>query len=115
MYGNTPRRWKDSLEGYNRLRTITNYLTRMRFIYKDGSLDMVSKGAQPQPGRNVAPWFSHPDRATAREKIIFGHWAALDGKYQNDYLYPLDTGCVWGGKMTLYKLDSNDWWECACS
>jgi bis(5'-nucleosyl)-tetraphosphatase (symmetrical) len=119
MYGNTPRRWNDALEGYPRLRTITNYLTRMRFVYPNGQLDLQSTGGQPNPGRKVAPWFSYPGRKTRKEKIIFGHWAALDGKVDDDNLFALDTGCVWGGRMTLYRLPLGDkkakWYHCDCS
>ena len=119
MYGNTPRRWNDSLVGYPRLRTITNYLTRMRFVYTNGQLDLQSKGNKPDPGRQVAPWFSYPERATQGEKIIFGHWAALEGKVDNDNLFALDTGCVWGGHLTMYRLNAKGkkakWYRCDCS
>jgi bis(5'-nucleosyl)-tetraphosphatase (symmetrical) len=115
MYGNNPRRWKESLTGYPRLRLITNYLTRMRFVYPNGSLDLVSKGSQPNPGRNVAPWFSYKKRETRKEKLIFGHWAALDGKVDGKNLFATDTGCVWGGKLTFYCLDTGEWHSCACS
>jgi bis(5'-nucleosyl)-tetraphosphatase (symmetrical) len=115
MYGNTPRRWNDALVGYPRLRTITNYLTRMRFVYPNGQLDLQSKGDSPNPGRKVAPWFSYPDRETRKDKILFGHWAALEGRAKGKNLYPLDTGCVWGAQLTMYCLDSGEWYRCDCS
>lgn len=115
MYGNTPRRWNDKLVGYPRLRTITNYLTRMRFLYANGALDLVSKGPQPRQGRKVAPWFSYKPRDTGKQKIIFGHWASLEGKTENKHLYALDTGCVWGRTLSLYCLDSGEWHRCDCS
>jgi bis(5'-nucleosyl)-tetraphosphatase (symmetrical) len=115
MYGNTPRRWNNALEGYPRLRTITNYLTRMRFVYANGQLDLASKGQQPNPGREVAPWFSYPDRETRGQKIIFGHWAALQGKVSDPNLFAMDTGCVWGGQMSLVCLESGEWYRCDCS
>jgi bis(5'-nucleosyl)-tetraphosphatase (symmetrical) len=115
MYGNQPRRWKESLTGYPRLRTITNYLTRMRFLYANGTLDLQSKGSAPNAGRKVAPWFSYSPRATGKQRILFGHWAALEGKARGKHLYALDTGCVWGRKLSLYGLDSNEWHRCECS
>ena len=119
MYGNTPRRWNGSLTGYPRLRTITNYLTRMRFVYANGQLDLKSKGLAPLPGRDVAPWFSHPRRQTGDQTIIFGHWAALKGKVKDDSLVALDTGCVWGNHLSLYRLGLDGkkpkWYHCDCS
>jgi bis(5'-nucleosyl)-tetraphosphatase (symmetrical) len=118
MYGNSPRRWNDSLVGYPRLRTITNYLTRMRYVYPNGQLDLQSKGNSPNPGRKVAPWFSHPERETKNDKIIFGHWAALDGKTNTSNLYAMDTGCVWGARLTMYRLPTekkkDKWYHCDC-
>ena len=115
MYGNSPRRWNDGLVGYPRLRTITNYLTRMRFVYPNGQLDLTSTGQQPNPGREVAPWFSYPDRETRHQKIIFGHWAALQGKVSDPNLFAMDTGCVWGSQMSMVCLESGEWYRCDCS
>ncbi|MCZ6828733.1 MAG: symmetrical bis(5'-nucleosyl)-tetraphosphatase [Gammaproteobacteria bacterium] len=115
MYGDTPRRWKESLCGYDRLRLITNYLTRMRFVYPNGSLDMASKGSKPNPGCKVAPWFSDKGRETKKERLIFGHWAALEGRAKGKNLYPTDTGCVWGGKLSMYCLDNQQWHSCDCN
>jgi bis(5'-nucleosyl)-tetraphosphatase (symmetrical) len=115
MYGNTPRRWRNDLSGYPRLRAITNYLTRMRYLYPNGALDLVSKGPRPEPGRNVAPWFSYPRKNNAREQIIFGHWASLDGDVNDERLHALDTGCVWGRSLTLLCLDTGELHRCQCA
>lgn len=115
MYGNQPRVWNPALESYPRLRTITNYLTRMRFVYANGQLDLQSKGISPNPGRNVAPWFSYPDRPTRDQRIIFGHWAALQGKAGELNLYAMDTGCVWGNHLSMICLDTGEWYRCDCS
>ncbi len=115
MYGNTPRRWKSSLEGYPRLRTITNYLTRMRFVYANGQLDLKSKGNAPDPGRNVAPWFSYTDWESRDRKLIFGHWAALMGEVPQPNLFALDTGCVWGYHLSMICLETGEWHRCDCS
>jgi bis(5'-nucleosyl)-tetraphosphatase (symmetrical) len=119
MYGNTPRRWNDALVGYPRLRTITNYLTRMRFVYPNGQLDLQSKGSTPNPGRKVAPWFSYAERETKDDKILFGHWAALNGQVTGKNLFAMDTGCVWGNRLSMYRLATADrkdkWYHCDCS
>ena len=82
MYGNEPAVWSDELQGMERLRLITNYLTRMRYCTSDGVLDLESKGPSPDPGskKKVTAWFSHPGRKTAWDRILFGHWVTPLGK-----------------------------------
>ncbi|MCK9468350.1 MAG: symmetrical bis(5'-nucleosyl)-tetraphosphatase [Porticoccaceae bacterium] len=105
MYGNQPERWDGSLEGPARWRIITNYLTRMRFCDGNGRLELQSKAGPSNAPKGFAPWFSHTHRKTATDNIIFGHWAALNGQLRQPHLFPLDTGCVWGGRLRLMRLD----------
>ncbi|MCY1281402.1 Bis(5'-nucleosyl)-tetraphosphatase, symmetrical [compost metagenome] len=114
MYGNEPARWDGDLHGVTRLRVITNYFTRMRFCRADGTLDLKSKEGLDTAPPGFAPWFSYPERKTRGQKIIFGHWAALEGKCNEPGLYALDTGCVWGGAMTLLNIDSGERISCSC-
>ncbi|BBP80972.1 MULTISPECIES: symmetrical bis(5'-nucleosyl)-tetraphosphatase [unclassified Pseudomonas] len=114
MYGNEPAKWDSDLQGVARLRVITNYFTRMRFCTADGTLDLKSKEGVDTAPPGYAPWFSHPGRKTRGQKIIFGHWAALEGKCDEPGLYALDTGCVWGGAMTLLNVDSGERISCSC-
>ena len=118
MYGNEPFIWDDSLSGMTRLRVITNYLTRMRYCTRKGKLDLISKGPQPLPdalaGKKVAPWFSHPNRLTKGQKVVFGHWASLEGMTDDPSIIGLDTGCVWGKAMTLYELETGRRISCDC-
>ena len=120
MYGNEPAQWSDGLTGMARLRLITNYLTRMRYCTAQGWLDLKSKGPAPDPGAKapdgqaVSAWFSHPARQTAGEIILFGHWASLEGRTGMPNAIALDTGCVWGGALSLYHLDSGQWTRCRC-
>lgn len=115
MYGNKPKKWKDSLTGYERLRLITNYFTRMRFCYANGKLDFHNKKSAANAEENTMPWFAVPHRAMANEKILFGHWAALEGKSNTENVYALDSGCVWGNKMTLMALPSEERYYCDCA
>ena len=117
MYGNEPALWSDDLEGMERLRVITNYLTRMRYCSKEGVLDLESKGATPEAslgGKKVSAWFSHPERKTANDRILFGHWASLEGQTDSPNAIALDTGCVWGGALSFYQLETGEWTRCDC-
>lgn len=114
MYGNEPTKWDPDLHGVTRLRVITNYFTRMRFCTSEGKLDLKSKEGVGTALPGYAPWFSHKDRKTKGLKIIFGHWAALEGKCTEPGLFALDTGCVWGGAMTLMNVDTGQLHRCDC-
>lgn len=105
MYGNEPAVWSDDLSGLSRLRVITNYFTRMRFIKTNGELDFAAKEDLGSAPDGFSPWFSFPPKSNAR--FIFGHWAALTGKTgYGDQFQAIDTGCVWGGELTALNLDS---------
>ena len=114
MYGNRPDGWSPDLAGMERLRVITNYFTRMRYCDADGRLDLVSKGPLEAPGGPAADdpaidaWFRHPARRSRNDRIVFGHWASLQGRTNDDNAIGLDTGCVWGNAMTLYNIDSGE-------
>lgn len=102
MYGNEPVQWKDKLSGSKRLRVIINAFTRMRLCTPNGEMDFVAKDSPGnQPG--LVPWFDVPDRKTSDIPIIFGHWSTL-GLLIRKNLLALDTGCVWGGKLSALRL-----------
>lgn len=114
MYGNQPNRWRDDLQGPERWRLITNYFTRMRFCATDSTLELSAKGGLDSGLPGFAPWFAHPKRKTAGEHILFGHWAGLEGRAPADDVYALDTGCVWGGCMSMLRLEDRAWFRCDC-
>jgi len=104
LYGEQPARWSPGLAGQDRLRFITNCLTRMRYIDADGALNLHETGPPGQQPAGLRPWFELPDRRTAMVRVVFGHWAAL-GLLQRENLLGIDTGCVWGGRLTAVRLD----------
>jgi len=107
MYGNTPNKWSNSLKGYERLRLITNALTRMRFCTPGGQMEFESKEGLENGPKGYIPWFKVPKRKTANTLIYFGHWSTL-GLLRRNNVIGLDTGCVWGGKLTALEIaDSN--------
>lgn len=115
MYGNAPIKWKNKLIGVERLRMITNYFTRMRFCTADGELDLITKEKASAAPIGFAPWFAHSQRETLANKIIFGHWAALEGKVNAPNVFALDTGCVWGGSLTAFCLETGRYFSCHCA
>jgi bis(5'-nucleosyl)-tetraphosphatase (symmetrical) len=103
MYGNRPDRWRDDLQGVDRLRCIINAFTRVRFCDADGVMDFsVKEGAAGAP-EGLMPWFEVPGRRTEDSTVVFGHWSTL-GLMLRPNLMALDTGCVWGGKLTAVRL-----------
>lgn len=113
MYGNTPDCWQDNLSGWERLRLITNYLTRMRFCSEQGRLDLLNKKDR-NDDPTMAAWFSFEQRRSRDHQVLFGHWASLEGKAEADNVFALDTGCVWGGAMTLLNLEDQSLHRCQC-
>lgn len=104
MYGDKPNRWSDALAGFERLRFITNCLTRLRFCHDDGKLELKFKGTLAQAPPDLLPWFRVPGRASRQQRIVFGHWSAL-GYYDGDNVLSIDTGCVWGSTLCAVRLD----------
>ena len=114
MYGNTPDRWDDSLRGDERLRCIVNALTRMRFCTPDGAMVFGHKeSAGAPPGSGLVPWFDLAGRKTADVTVVFGHWSAL-GLLMRENVIGLDSGCVWGGKLSAVCLEERTLLQVDC-
>ncbi len=107
MYGNTPNQWRNSLKGYERLRVITNALTRMRFCKPNGQMEFESKEGLEKGPEGFIPWFKAPKRKTQDHVIYFGHWSTL-GLMRKENVVGLDTGCVWGGKLTAIEISDTN-------
>ncbi len=108
MYGNQPDRWNEKLANRERLRFITNALTRIRYVDSDGRLEMEETGPPGSQPAALAPWFASKQRRSLDQPIIFGHWATLQLTRKIDpvhRVFHLDTGCVWGGRLTALRLD----------
>ena len=105
MYGNEPALWSNDLTNFDRLRFITNAFTRMRFVTSKNELELDYKGAVDKAPTNLIPWFQYPERKNKSCRILFGHWAALSGQTLGEKnIFPLDTGCIWGNKLTCLRL-----------
>lgn len=115
LYGDEPSCWNENLTGWDRLRVITNYFTRLRFCKADGTLELQTKGELHITPPDFFPWFKLPNRLNKNLKIIFGHWAALGGKTAEANVFALDTGCVWGECLTAMCLETGEQFSVQCA
>ncbi len=113
MYGNRPHQWSDELTGMDRLRVITNAMTRLRLCTADGIMEFTHKGEPKDLPRGFFPWYDVPGRRSSGDKIIFGHWSALGLRLYTNVL-ALDTGCLWGGQLTAVRLEDQMLFQVPC-
>ena len=116
MFGNEPATWSEELDGVPRWRFIINALTRIRFVNEHGALDFAEKGPPGTQPAGLYPWYALPDRASAGQRIAFGHWSTLGQSIMGQMIgnatdqlpreiHALDSGCLWGGKLTALRID----------
>lgn len=113
MYGNEPDRWNNRLTGYARLRVIVNAMTRMRVCTREGVMLLRYKGDSAMLPAGVLPWFAVPGRASSTTPLIFGHWSAL-GLVLEPNVIGLDTGCLWGRKLSALRLEDRQLFQFSC-
>ncbi|MCR5537103.1 MAG: symmetrical bis(5'-nucleosyl)-tetraphosphatase [Succinivibrio sp.] len=111
MYKDTPNHYNEDDQGLSRWRFALNAFTRMRLLDKNLVLDYEHSAATLQTAREekLTPWYDFWDTPLYDKKpytLIFGHWAALNGQCQHKHVIALDTGCVWGGSLTCYGVDT---------
>jgi bis(5'-nucleosyl)-tetraphosphatase (symmetrical) len=78
-------------------------LANIRTCRADGTMCSEYKGGPDGAPPGCLPWFRHP-HARGDATVIFGHWAALGFQRGDGYL-ALDSGCVWGEKLTAVRLE----------
>ncbi len=102
FHRNEPMQWSSGLKEQERIRYIVNALTRMRFCTAEGTLELTNKTAQSDASKLFRPWY---DWYQLPHRVLFGHWAALEGRPVHERCEALDTGCVWGRELTAYRLE----------
>lgn len=111
MYNNDITFWESSLNRLNRLRYSINAFTRMRYCYPDGRLNMFYKKSPNIIKYPLQPWFTIKNKLPKKYSIIFGHWSSLKGTYVPQPFIPLDTGCCWGGELTMLRWEDKKWFS----
>jgi len=105
MYGDRPD-WSPKLTGSDRDRAIINVFTRLRYCTPRGRIAFEEKGAPGTQLPGLYPWYEVPGRVERDLKIVCGHWSTL-GLFIGHGVHMIDTGAVWGGKLTAMQLDTD--------
>ena len=107
LFGSEPDSWSPTLQGYERLRYIVNAFARMRYCNAEGKLEFKIKTAPDatETDAEFQPWFVFKNRRNKDHEIFFGHWSTL-GAIDAYQVHATDTGCLWGGQLTAYTLES---------
>ena len=106
MYGDQPA-WNPRLGGMDRHRAIINAFTRLRYCSPRGRIAFEEKGEPGTQAAGLYPWYATPGRAARDLKIVCGHWSTL-GLFIGHGVHAIDTGAVWGGKLTALQLDTDE-------
>ena len=104
MYGDKPA-WHPKLAGPDRFRAIVNVFTRMRYVTPGGRIGFEDKGRPGTQKPGLYPWFDVPGHVQRELPMVCGHWSTL-GLFMGLGIYAIDTGAVWGGKLTALELGS---------
>lgn len=106
MYGEEPNNWQSVSTDIEKFRYTINACTRMRYCYLDGSFEFKQKDSPAEVAskhnNTILPWYQL-SKTIDNTQWVFGHWASLMGECPHDNAYALDTGCVWGGHLTMLR------------
>lgn len=75
------------------------------------ALEFSGPPSEAPPG--YSPWFQIPGRQSHTATIVCGHWAAL-GLHLADNILALDSGCVWGNRLTAIRLQDRAVFQSSC-
>jgi bis(5'-nucleosyl)-tetraphosphatase (symmetrical) len=114
IWGDEPKRWRNDLAGWPRLRVVVNAMTRMRYCTPKGAMEFKSKGELADAPKGYLPWFQVPGRRSAEHTLVTGHWSAL-GLRTEANLLALDSGCLWGRHLTAIRLEDRTIFQVDCS
>ncbi len=114
MYSDQPDKWSEELTGIPRWRFLVNAFTRLRFCRADNSIDLENKSSPSEAVKqNLFSWFEKRTKPLDNNNsiLIFGHWAALMGQCNLPNIKALDTGCIWGGRLTAWCYETNTFYS----
>ena len=101
-----PEAWRPGMAPAARRALALSALVSIRMVHPDGAMERGFSGPPADAPAGCVPWFDHPARRSRDVRVVCGHWAALGLLVRPD-LAALDTGCVWGGRLTALRLEDD--------
>lgn len=104
-------RWKEPKKALAKLDPLSDdpavsFATRARYCDSKGQRPAND---WPPPDKPFRPWFEHWQRRAGEERTaVFGHWARM-GLVVRPRVRGLDTGCVWGKRLTGWVAETDEW------
>ncbi|CRK85527.1 Bis(5'-nucleosyl)-tetraphosphatase [symmetrical] [Candidatus Providencia siddallii] len=111
MHEKTSSKWSYKLSNIDQLRFVIKTLTRLRYCFPDGKLDMLCKENPKKAFHLLKPWFTFKNKIPEEYSFFFGHWASLEGKNTPRNMFAMDTGCCWGGCLTLFHWETKKYYH----
>lgn len=113
LYSGAGFQWSPSLVGMTRLAAIATVLTRLRTCSIAGLMESEYSGPPNRAPEGFLPWFDIPGRRNESTTIVCGHWAAL-GLCLKANVIAIDSGCVWGNRLTAIRLEDRMVFQADC-
>lgn len=112
MYKELPNNYFIENEGLPRWRFAVNAFTRMRLLASDYTIDDKNSSVNPDLAAKdgLTPWFKRSQPMIYKKhryKLVFGHWAALNAKCDENDIRAMDTGCVWGDRLSAWRFEDD--------
>jgi len=104
LYANRKTKWSVDLRGDEELAAAAAIFTRMRMVGPDGHAHLDYAGPPGTAPEGWRPWYTRSAVRSQGYRLLFGHWAQF-GFYRAHDAVCLDSGCVYGGKLTALSLN----------
>jgi len=104
LYASRKSEWSVDLRGDEELAAAAAIFTRMRMVGPDGRGHLDYAGPPGAAPEGWKPWYTKSAVRSQGYRLLFGHWAQF-GYYRAHDAVCLDSGCVYGGRLTALRLN----------
>lgn len=107
LLASKPRpKWSADADGDERLAAAAAIFTRLRVVRADGRPKLSFTAAPESAPEGCRPWFEGSRLVAEGNRAVFGHWALM-GFRRGPGAVCIDSGCVYGGRLTALRLDDD--------